>query len=169
MQKIIFEPVLFCKNGNIQTQKFNQTFRKTPVVISSITNFNESDVVTGRLRTIGTRGFEYGMQEQQSNNNIHKTESINYIAWEPSSGNLNGYFMRSTKPQMSSLIIFIQFGSTKLSQTFPGCLQICKPQTVWTLPEFAGKTKLAARLRFESTKNNLKPKKPIIRPKLSDL
>jgi hypothetical protein len=76
---------------------FNQTFQKTPVVISSIASFNGSDTVTGRLRNISTQDFEFCMQEQSLNNLWHMPESINYIAWEPSSGDLNGYIYEVKK------------------------------------------------------------------------
>jgi hypothetical protein len=68
---------------------FNQTFRTVPVVITSIAGFNESDAVTGRLRNIDTRGFDFCMQEQESNSKNHSSEIINYIAWEPSAGSMD--------------------------------------------------------------------------------
>jgi hypothetical protein len=69
---------------------FNKSFQDVPVVISSISSFNGSDAVTGRLRNISTNGFEFCMQEQESFSDVHTTESISYIAWEPSSGSIDG-------------------------------------------------------------------------------
>jgi len=65
---------------------FNQSFNQKPVLISSIVSTNGPAAVTGRLRYINTQGFSYCMQEQQADDQRHKTEAIHYIAWEPSTG-----------------------------------------------------------------------------------
>ncbi len=76
----IFQPVLF-----------EHSFQEAPVVIASVSSFNENDAVTGRLRTIDTEGFEYRLHEQEAGDGSHAEEMIAYIAWQPSSGNLNGF------------------------------------------------------------------------------
>lgn len=68
----------------------NKAFTVEPVVIAAVTSFNEEDAVTGRIRGITTNGFEYRMQEQELNSQVHATETISYIAWEPSSGDVEG-------------------------------------------------------------------------------
>lgn len=68
----------------------NKAFTAEPVVIAAVTSFNEEDAVTGRIRGITTNGFEYRMQEQELNSQVHATETISYIAWEPSSGDVEG-------------------------------------------------------------------------------
>ena len=78
------------KTGSFGQVSFNQTFQKAPVVITSISSFNESDAVAARLRNINTQGFDFCMQEQESNSKNHTSESIDYIAWEPSAGNMDG-------------------------------------------------------------------------------
>jgi len=65
---------------------FSQTFNQVPVVTSTVSSFNEEDAVCSRLRNIDTTGFEFRMQEQELNRQIHTIETISYIAWEPSSG-----------------------------------------------------------------------------------
>ncbi|MDL1964173.1 MAG: fibronectin type III domain-containing protein [Deltaproteobacteria bacterium] len=65
---------------------FSETFNQVPVVTSTVSSFNEEDAVCSRLKNIDTTGFDFCMQEQQLNRQIHTTETISYIAWEPSSG-----------------------------------------------------------------------------------
>jgi hypothetical protein len=51
---------------------------------------NEDDTVTTRVRTISTDAYEFRMQEQEGNTQSHAAETICYLAWEPSSGSVNG-------------------------------------------------------------------------------
>jgi hypothetical protein len=68
---------------------FAQTFPGPPVVVACVESCNESDAVSLRLDTIATWGFTCKMQEQESREQIHATERISYIAWEPSIGSLH--------------------------------------------------------------------------------
>ncbi|MEA1901053.1 MAG: fibronectin type III domain-containing protein [Thermodesulfobacteriota bacterium] len=72
--------------GSFRWVDFSQTFNQVPVVTSTVSSFNEEDAVCSRLRNIDTTGFEFRMQEQELNRQIHTIETISYIAWEPSSG-----------------------------------------------------------------------------------
>ncbi len=65
---------------------FNQEFNQVPVVMTSICSWNGGDAVVPRLRNISRTGFEFRMQEQEINPQIHTLEEISYIAWEPSEG-----------------------------------------------------------------------------------
>ncbi len=76
--------------GSFGGVDFNQAFQTTPVVVVAISSVNEPDAVTARLRNISNQGFEFCMQEQELNPKEHAKESINYIAWEPSSGTVGG-------------------------------------------------------------------------------
>lgn len=78
------------KTKGFKTVKFHQPFETKPVVMGTVISFDESDTVTGRIRRITTRGFYYRLQEQEQNSQIHAMETISYIAWEPSSGTLDG-------------------------------------------------------------------------------
>ena len=73
---------------------FDEQFNVAPVVMTTLTSFNESDAVTGRLKQITTDSFSYRMQEQELNANTHVTERLDYIAWEPSSGERGGITYR---------------------------------------------------------------------------
>ena len=54
-----------------------------------VMTFNGAQTVATRNRNITTSGFEVTMQEQESFVQIHVTESISYIAWEPGSGTVD--------------------------------------------------------------------------------
>ena len=64
---------------------FVQAFNHTPVVLAAITSFNDEHAVTGRVDEVTTSGFSFAMQEQSSEDQVHGTEEVSYIAWEPSS------------------------------------------------------------------------------------
>lgn len=79
-------------NNEFNSVQFNTTFSTEPVVMTSITTFNEEEAVTARLRNISTTSFEHKTQEQESSSHKHGSETVNYIAWEPSQssmGNIN--------------------------------------------------------------------------------
>lgn len=69
---------------------FKQVFNVQPVVMTAIVTVNEEEAVCGRLRDITTYGLEFKLQEQEVNRKAHVLEKVSYIAWEPSSGNLDG-------------------------------------------------------------------------------
>ena len=75
--------------GSFEWVGFSETFNQVPVVTSSVSSFNEEDAVCSRLKNIDTTGFDFCMQEQELNRQIHTTETISYIAWEPSSGTVD--------------------------------------------------------------------------------
>ena len=75
--------------GSFEWVDFSQTFNQVPVVTSTVSSFNEKDAVCSRLRNIDTTGFDFCMQEQELNSQIHTIETISYIAWEPSSGTVD--------------------------------------------------------------------------------
>jgi hypothetical protein len=79
------------KTNSFGTVSFDQPFNDLPVVLSAIVSFNGTDTVTGRIRKISIQGFEFCMQEQESNPKSHLTETINYIAWEPCTVNVGNF------------------------------------------------------------------------------
>lgn len=62
---------------------FTEEFTRKPIVVASITSYNDPDTSTVRLRNISTTRFEYQVQEQEVNTDGHSSETISYIAWEP--------------------------------------------------------------------------------------
>ncbi len=77
-------------NTTFQTIPFAQAFQTKPVVLSSVNSANGGQSVTTRLRKITTTGMQFRMQEEEANDQSHLTEIISYIAWEPSTGTLDG-------------------------------------------------------------------------------
>ncbi|MFZ0610876.1 MAG: MopE-related protein [Desulfobacterales bacterium] len=71
--------------------KFGRKFNVVPVVLTAIGSVNEADAVTMRLKNITTAGFDYRLQEQESNDRRHMAEEAGYIAWEPSAGTMDGF------------------------------------------------------------------------------
>ncbi len=70
--------------------KFAQQFTVPPIVTTSVTSVNESGGVIGRMNNISTSGMNFKLQEQERNTLLHATETVAYIAWEPSAGIVNG-------------------------------------------------------------------------------
>ncbi|RJP92374.1 MAG: hypothetical protein C4518_06890 [Desulfobacteraceae bacterium] len=68
----------------------DEVFSKAPVVLAGVVTDNEADAVTGRIYNVTAKGFNFNLQEQESSNQAHASETIAYIAWEPSSGEVNG-------------------------------------------------------------------------------
>ena len=65
------------------TQTFSSAFQIVPVVITSIMTTNEEDAVTGRIRKLSTKSFDFRLSEQESSRTDHAKETVGYIAWEP--------------------------------------------------------------------------------------
>ena len=78
------------KTSSFGSISFGQLFIQVPVVLASVASCNESDAVIGRLRNANTTGFQFRMQEQELNTQSHVAETIDYIAWEPSMGSVDG-------------------------------------------------------------------------------
>ncbi|MGB5986387.1 MAG: hypothetical protein WBG37_13865, partial [Desulfobacterales bacterium] len=72
------------------TLAFPEAFDTTPVVLTALSTYNGSDAVTLRQRKISESGFDYKLQEQEDNPKSHATETIGYIACEPTSGTIGG-------------------------------------------------------------------------------
>jgi hypothetical protein len=87
------------RTSSFESLAFKHTFNEVPVVITSVTSFNEVDAVTTRVRNISTNGFEFRINEQELNPQVHATETISYIAWGPSSGSIDGLTFEVNKTQ----------------------------------------------------------------------
>lgn len=51
---------------------------------------NEASAVVTRLKSVTGAGFSLGMQKEELNPQAHATETIAYIAWQPSSETVEG-------------------------------------------------------------------------------
>ncbi len=72
------------------TVNFCQSFNQLPVIMTTVASINEPDAVVGRLDNINLSSFDFRLQEQRLNDQIHTGETISFIAWEPSQGNIDG-------------------------------------------------------------------------------
>jgi len=102
------------KVSKFESVSFVKTFQHTPVVITSVSGFNEADAVTGRTRNVTTDTFQYCLQEQEKNRKAHLPESVNYIAWEPSKGTIDGitFQISTTGNKVSHNFHTINFNQT---------------------------------------------------------
>jgi len=101
------------KTNTFGVMRFAQPFRKVPIILASVTTVNEADAVTTRLRRIRTWAFDFRMQEQERNVQRHATETVCYIAWEPSSGTVEGLPFEvgrsnNVVPQTDQRVVFRQ-------------------------------------------------------------
>jgi len=90
---------------------FSQAFGVAPVVLTAVTSVNEADAVITRLRSITSRSFEVRLQEQMNHVQSHATEMIDYIAWEPSSGSVDGltFEVQTTPDVVATAMSPLQF------------------------------------------------------------
>ena len=97
--------------------EFSQAFNSVPVVLTTINSVNESDAVVMRLKNITTTGFDYRIQEQESNDKQHAPETAGYIAWEPSAGSMDGFMFEIGRTSNS---VTHQFQSLPFDVPFTG-------------------------------------------------
>ncbi|GAU08921.1 fibronectin type III domain-containing protein [Desulfoplanes formicivorans] len=65
---------------------FDKALTTAPVVLTCITSTNDNAAVITRMQNITATGFETSIQEQEKSDQNHGTETVSYIAWEPSAG-----------------------------------------------------------------------------------
>ncbi len=109
-----------------KTVVFNQRFNTIPVVMTSITSFNDTQAVTGRVDRVQKNSFQYRMQEQQQNSWQHDAETLSYVAWEPSSGKLGdvSYLVQKTNKVVNDTYFCIFFDEPfKSAPTFLADMQ----------------------------------------------
>jgi hypothetical protein len=90
----------------------DQSFQAIPVILSAVTSFNEGDAVGIRIRNVSKTGFEFCMQEQELNSQVHSVETIHFIAWEPSMGIIDDmtFEVNKTQNEVTDLFHHIPFG-----------------------------------------------------------
>ena len=102
----------FEANSSGTTAYFSEAFNQLPVVVSGVTTENETDAVVGRISNTTLDGFDMVLQEEESHISGHYTdETISYIAWEPSSGEVDGmsYIVDSTFDEVTQSFYNISF------------------------------------------------------------
>jgi Concanavalin A-like lectin/glucanases superfamily len=100
----------------VHSMAFSQPFRVTPVVVTATTTVQDSMVVTGRPMRVGTQGLQFHLQARGPSRPLDGLQTVSYVAWEPSSGNLDGLvFEVSTTRAMTHE----QFQTIPYHQIFP--------------------------------------------------
>ena len=114
--------------NDFRTVSFNGDFSVPPIVMVTITSENDANAVTGRVKQITANGFSFRLQEQESNAQNHGTETLSYIAWEPSSGKLGeiDYLVDRTGNSVRNTRFNIDFG---MSFTRVPALMACMQTT----------------------------------------
>jgi hypothetical protein len=87
------------ETSSFGTFVFGQPFNTAPIMITEVSSVNEAAAVTGRLKSITATGFQFRLQEQELNQQTHATETVSYVAWEPSSGSVSGLTFEVGKTQ----------------------------------------------------------------------
>jgi hypothetical protein len=134
--EIMMEVGTFETDGqNYQNTSFIDSFKYMPVVIASVTSFNQEIAVDGRINNISLNGFEYRLQEQELTSGLeHGVETVSFIAIEPFSGILNGLAIEAgtTGTKVNHDFHYIPYAENYL--TFLIFWQICRHLTTWILP-----------------------------------
>ena len=60
------------------------------MVVASVASYIGSHTVVGRIRSVSQGGFEFLLQEEEAQEQAHYEEQVNFLAWEPSGGALDG-------------------------------------------------------------------------------
>jgi hypothetical protein len=71
---------------------FRTRFPTSPVLLSSVTTYNDGKAVVTRQSSVSDTGFDLRLQEQEANAEDHTEETVHYIAWEPSTGTLGKFY-----------------------------------------------------------------------------
>jgi hypothetical protein len=75
-----FNTNITSKKG-FKTIQYSSKFPSIPIVLTQIGTFNDSQWVIPRTRKISTNSYQFTMQEEEKNNNLHKSETIYWCAF----------------------------------------------------------------------------------------
>lgn len=67
-----------------------QSYSKTPVILTQVISENETDAVTGRVSNVNQDSFAFKLQEMEATKRPQASEQVSYIAWEPGFGSIPG-------------------------------------------------------------------------------
>ena len=70
---------------------FENLFADTPVILAQVQTNNDSSFVSVRQRYLGTGGFLVAMEEEDSSQEPHKTETVGWIAIDQGKGDWGGF------------------------------------------------------------------------------
>ncbi|MEM9469141.1 MAG: type I secretion C-terminal target domain-containing protein [Pseudomonadota bacterium] len=99
-------------NGNFSTVTFGSAFGSTPIVVTQVMSYNDSDAATGRNRNTTTTGFQTRLQEEKAGDDIHATETMGWIAIEQGGSAANGFLVGQTGQNVTEANNTNSFGGT---------------------------------------------------------
>lgn len=73
---------------------FSQRMKTVPVVLASVTTNTDQTAVTTALRNVTDKGFEVRLLAEESSRLAHRAETVSYIAWPTSAGEVDGLTYR---------------------------------------------------------------------------
>ncbi|MEY6432515.1 DUF4082 domain-containing protein [Thioalkalicoccus limnaeus] len=91
---------------------FERRFAEAPVVLTTVTSENAGDAIAARVRRITRWRFEVGLMEQEGSAQERLAERVDYIAWEPATGVLDGVAFEVARAEQvtdSGLTLFYQY------------------------------------------------------------
>jgi PKD repeat protein len=68
---------------------FSQPFRLTPVVMTAVASDHDASTAVGQPTSVSKRGFQFLLRQPETSG-IDVARVVSYIAWEPSTGKLDG-------------------------------------------------------------------------------
>jgi PKD repeat protein len=69
---------------------FSRRFNVVPVAVTTVTSTNEPEAVTSELRAVTRSGAKFRLHKPDPSQPANTPETISFIAWEPSSGTMDG-------------------------------------------------------------------------------
>ncbi len=98
---------------------YSAPFITAPVVLTTVSAYDGSNAVTTRVRKVGLDGFESELQAQEAEKKLRSrvAGTIAYIAWEPSSVELNGF-----QVEVDRMVEGINHAPTTIDYTVPSAL-----------------------------------------------
>lgn len=107
------------KGASFAAYTFKQAFPVAPVVLAAVTTANDANAVAVRLDRVTAKGFRLCLQEQEANTQDHASETVAYIAWQPSSGDFDGVTFEVDRTGREVGNAFADIGFTESHATAP--------------------------------------------------
>ena len=74
----------------VHSLAFSQPFRVAPAVMTATSTVQDAMVVTGRPMRVSKQGLQFHLQGLGRSHPLDGLQTFSYVAWEPSSGSLDG-------------------------------------------------------------------------------
>ncbi len=74
---------------SFDSKAFNHTYDATPIVLSHVQTYNDSNFVTTAQSNVTSGGFNISLEVGSDTPGTHSAENIGYVVWEAGSGSVN--------------------------------------------------------------------------------